>query len=100
MTMKYKIKYLPIANKDILAIDEALAEYPGKAKRLFQEMDKKLKLLEDMPHMWSYYSDNLKYRKMILEDYLLFYLVDDKAREIRVYRVLYSRMDIPPHIDE
>ena len=49
--MRYKIKYLPIANLDILAIDEVLAEYPNKAGRIFQEMDKKLKLLEDMPHM-------------------------------------------------
>ena len=100
MAMKYRVKYLSIANMDILAIDEVLAEYPNKAKRIFQEMDKKLQLLEDMPHMWPYYGDKMKYRKMILEDYLLFYLVDDEVKEVKVYRVLYARMDMPVHIEE
>ena len=98
--MKYKVKNLPIANQDLVAIDKALEEYPNKAGRLFQEIHKKLKQLEDMPHMWPQYSHNMKYRKMVLEDYLLFYQVDDGAREVRVYRILYGKMDIPRHIVE
>jgi len=47
--MKYKVTYLPLANQDILRISKALENYPNKAKRLFQEMENKLKMLEDMP---------------------------------------------------
>ena len=40
--MKYKVIYLPIANRDIVKIDDALTEYPNKAKRIFKEMESKV----------------------------------------------------------
>ena len=96
--MKYKVTYLPIFNHDILRISEALAGYPKKAKRIFQEMDKKLLALEDMPYLWAVYPANPKYRQMVLEDHLLFYLVDKDERKVKVYRVLYDKMDVPKHL--
>jgi plasmid stabilization system protein ParE len=96
--MKFKVTYLPIFHHDILKMTEALADYPIKAKRLFQEMDRKLLALEDIPYIWAVYHANPKYRQMILEDHLLFYLVDEDERKIRAYRVLYDRMDVPKHI--
>jgi len=98
--MKYKISYLPIANRDILRISEALEEYPNKAKKLFQEMEKRIKNLEDMPYSHPAYHLRPKYRRMILEDHLLFYVVDDNEKKVMIYRVLYSKMDIPKHIEE
>jgi plasmid stabilization system protein ParE len=50
--MRYSATYLPIANRDIIEIDNALAEYPAKARRLFQEIENKVKMLEDMPYIW------------------------------------------------
>ena len=96
--MKYKLTYLPIFNRDILQISKALADYPKKARRIFQEMEKKLLALEDMPYLWAVYSVNPKYRQMVLEDHLLFYLVDENECKVRVYRVLYDRVDIPKHL--
>jgi plasmid stabilization system protein ParE len=96
--MKFKVTYLPIFHNDILKITEALADYPIKAKRIFQEMDRKLLTLEDMPYIWAVYRVNPKYRQMILEDHLLFYLVDENERKIRVYRALYDKMDVPKHL--
>ena len=52
MDMKYKATYLPTADMDIQQIDEALNGYPNKAKRLFQEIERKVKRLEDMPYMY------------------------------------------------
>jgi plasmid stabilization system protein ParE len=92
--MKYKVSYLPIANEDIVDICDALTDYPKKAQRLFQEMEKKLKLLEDLPHMWPVYPLSPEYRQMILEDHLLFYTVDDNECKIKVYRILYAKRDI------
>ena len=34
--MKYKVIYLPIANRDIVKIDDALTEYPNKAKHVLR----------------------------------------------------------------
>ena len=98
MDMKYKVSYLPIASLDIRRIEEALTDYPQKAKRLFQEMDKKLRMLENMPNMWPVYHADSKYRQMVLEDHLLFYLVDETEKKVTIYRVLYNKMDIPQYI--
>ena len=87
--MKYKVKYLPILARDIQQINEVLVEYPAKAKRLIQEMDEKLLKLENMPHMWPVFHARPGYRKMVLEDHLLFYVVDDEKCEVRVCRILY-----------
>ena len=95
--MKYKISYLPIADRDILRISDALINYPNKAKRLFREMEKKLSILEDMPYTWPVYQVKPKYRQMVLEDHLLFYTVAEDERKVKVYRVLYNRMDILSH---
>ena len=92
--MKYDVVYLPIAKLDIINISEALSEYPSKAKRLFQELEKKIALLENLPYMWPEYHARPEYRRMVLEDHLLFYAVDEDNRKIKVYRVLYSKIDI------
>ena len=96
--MKYKVIYLSIFDRDIARISEALADYPNKAKRLFQEIERKLKTLEDMPYSWPVYQIKPEYRQMILEDHLLFYKVDESESKVKVYRVFYGKMDIPKHI--
>jgi len=97
--MKIEPIYLPVANRDILRIDEALSDYPNKAARIFQEIDKKVTDLKDMPYMWPVYQARPEYRRMILEDHLLFYKVDEDDYKIRIHRILYAKMDIPEHLD-
>jgi len=97
--MKYDIVYLPIANRDIIRIDEALINYPNKAKRIFREMDLKVTDLEDMPLMWPVYQAKPEYRRMIPEDHLLFYKVDESEHKVRIYRIMYDRMNIPEHLE-
>ena len=97
--MKYNVVYLPIANRDIIRISEALSEYPGKAKRLFQELERKIALLGSLPYMWPEYQAKPEYRRMVLEDHLLFYSVDESEQKVRIYRVLYSKMDIAGQIE-
>ena len=97
--MKYKVIYLPIANRDIIRMDDALEEYPNKAKRIFKEIESKVTNLEEMPYMWPVYQSKPEYRRMIIEDHLLFYKVDDDEQIVRIYRVLYDKMDIPEYLE-
>jgi len=97
--MKCEIVYLPIANRDIIRIDDALIDYPNKAKRIFQEMESKVADLKEMPYMWPVYQAKPEYRRMILEDHLLFYKVDDNEHKVRVYRVLYDKMNIQEYLE-
>jgi len=99
MGMKYKAIYLPVANLDIIRIGDALVDYPGKAKRFFIELEKKIALVEKMPYMWSEYIQRPRYRCMVLEDHLLFYKVDEDGKKIKVYRVLYSKMNILEYLE-
>ena len=97
--MKYKIVYLPIANRDIIRIDAALLEYPSKAKRIFNELESKVTDLEEMPYMWPVYPANTEYRRMILEDHLLFYKVDKDEQKVKIFRILYDKINIPEHLE-
>jgi plasmid stabilization system protein ParE len=93
MAIKYRIIYLPIFNRDIQRIAEALKDYPQKAKRLFHDIDRKLLMLEDFPYMCAVYHANPKYRQMVLDDHLLFYFVDEDALLVKVYRILYEKIN-------
>ena len=99
MIMKYTVKYLPSLAKDIHRISEALNKYPAKARRLMKEMDEKLLKLETMPKMWPVFHEIPKYRRMVLEDHLLFYRVDDKRREVKACRIFYHRADAARHLE-
>ena len=88
--MKYEILYLLIAQRDITRISDTLSGHPVRARRLFGEIESKLKLLKFMPHMWPSFDPRPELRKMDLEDHMLFYLVDESQRQVTVYRVLYD----------
>ena len=96
--MKYKVKYLPSLARDIHRISVALQQYPEKAKRLIKELDEKLLQLEDMPHVWPVFHARPKYRKMLLEDHLLFYTVDDMSYEVKACRIFYHKMNVEQHL--
>ena len=96
--MKYTVKYLPSFSRDLNKIAKALEEYPTKAMRLFKEMDEKLLLLKNAPKMYPIFNARPKYRKMTLEDHLLFYTLDEQSKEVKVCHILYARVDIPRYL--
>jgi plasmid stabilization system protein ParE len=98
--MVYKVKLLPRANRDISNLADVLAPYPNKAKRLFQEMERKLDALKDNPFAWPIYHANPNYRRMLLEGHALFYIVDEDRHEAKVYRVIYEKRDIPRLLED
>lgn len=91
--MEYKVRLLPKANVDLVEIDANLADFPQKARRLFLALDKQLALLREMPQMYPVYEDVPAFRKMVVLDFLVFYTVDDAAREILIHRMRPGRMD-------
>ena len=83
MAINYRVKYLPSLARDIHRISEALEKHLAKAERLFQEMDEKTLKLEDIP-LCPILHARSKYRKMVLEDHLLFYTVDTDRYEVKL----------------
>ncbi len=92
--MKYRVLHTPQANKEITAIARALAPYPNMGKRIFHEMDDKLKGLKVNPFAWPLYPANPKYRRMNIEGHSIFYIVAEDQHEVIICHVYYSKRDI------
>ena len=92
--MSYKILISPIFEIDLAEIDFYLSEYPKKVKRIIEKIDKALPVLANMPKIHPVYEDFPVFRKMIVEDYLIFYLVNEKEKNVEIHRLIYGRMDL------
>ena len=80
--MTYKIKYLPLAVQDLNDIARYLSGfYPKTASRVLKEMREKITKLSDTPKMCEIYPLDPVYRKMVIDQYLVFYQVNDQITE-------------------
>ena len=91
----YKLEYISTFHTDVLQVAENLEEHPQKALRLFSKIDKILSNLVAMPEMYPVYEDFSVFRKITIEDYLVFYIINKQDGIIEVHRLLYGKMDIP-----
>ncbi len=94
MDKKYKIEYLPIAEQDLNDIFEyIMIDHPDAALRMANQIDESVLTLEAFPYMGSVPNDPrlqaLHYRFLIVEPYLIFYVINDNIVEIR--RILHGK---------
>ncbi len=94
MKKKYSIKYLPVAQRDLGGIIEYIKiDSPVSAHKFLDKFDKSVVKLEDFPFMGQIPKDNrlqrLKYRILVIDSYLVFYVVKDTIVEIR--RILHGK---------
>lgn len=98
--MTYKIKYLPLAVQDLRDIAEYLSGfYPKTAKRVLKELRDKIAKLGDTPKMCEIYRLDPQYRKMIVEQYLVFYQINESDRTVEIHRVLRGSWNLPHYLD-
>ncbi|MBI2265021.1 MAG: type II toxin-antitoxin system RelE/ParE family toxin [Armatimonadetes bacterium] len=91
---KYRVVYLPIAEKDLMEIIEYVRmDKPGAALDLLEHIDKAISRLEDFPESGKTPRDirlqRLNYRLLIVENYLVFYVV--KGKEVEIRRILHGQ---------
>lgn len=94
MSNQHRIEYLPIAQKDLEEILEYIQiDNPSAALDLLDQVDKAVSQLADFPYMGVVPKDlnlqYLSYRMLIVESYLIFYVVKDGTIEIR--RILHGK---------
>ena len=94
MAMTYKLEYISTFHADVLHVVDILDDCPEKAERIFSKLDKILGKLVDMPEMYPVYEGFPVFRKITVEDYLVFYTVNKQDRLIEVHRLLFERMDM------
>lgn len=98
--MLYDLEYLPIAKRDLTEIVRYLShqlQNPGAAEQLADEMIEAVEAARSFPYAAPLYFPirplEHDYRKLLVQSYLIFYWVDDRARKITVTRAVYAKRD-------
>ena len=93
MKSSYRIEYLPIAEEDLLEIFDYICEDdPKAAARFIDRIDANVGKLADFPRLGNIPQDErlntMGYRMLVIDNYLVFYVILDQTVEIR--RVLHG----------
>lgn len=98
--MMYKLEYLPTALNDMVEIVKYISvelKNPIAANRLSEEFIKAAEGLTDFPYSNPVYTPmrplKREYRKTVVENYIMFYWVDEANKIITIARVLYGKRD-------
>lgn len=94
---RYRIRYTPLSYEDLDEIDTYITETlcnEAAAERLLAEMEKSINQLRQFPQIGSRVEDAYLaakgYRKLVVENYLIFHLINEDAKEVIIMRVLYG----------
>ena len=95
----YRVKYFETVRTDRAVIKAHLDQFSQPAaKRLFGKIRSRMELVKHNPYMYKAYNRRPQFRVMVVDDYLVFYKVDDEEKTIEVHRVLHGMMDIEQQI--
>jgi addiction module RelE/StbE family toxin len=88
MKKKLKIRYLPIAQQDLIEIFDYIKEdNPSAATSFINKIDKSISKLELFPQLGVVPKDDrlefLGYRMLVIDNYLVFYVLFENFVEIR-----------------
>ena len=93
--MKYRLRFLQSAQKDLHEAVDYTAQHSLKAAHDFlDKLDKRLLLICDFPNSCEIYRHNPTLRRLIVDHYLIFYEADEKNKIINVYRILHGSRNI------
>ena len=99
--MNYQVNISDKAGEDLRQIYLYIANTlmaPVTAKRQLQRLEGNILGLDYMPSMFKIYEKepwrSRKLHVMPVDNYVVFYFIDEKEKIVTVTRVLYGRMDI------
>jgi toxin ParE1/3/4 len=94
---KYQVEFTSKAIADLEQIYVYIANElfnPDAAQRLLYKFEKQIMILSSYPFSSNIVQDSYLrkkgYRKLVVDNYLVFYLVDEISSKVRVMRVLYG----------
>jgi addiction module RelE/StbE family toxin len=99
--MNYRVEYLPLALSDLKSAAAHISNelgMPKAATELVERIVGDIDSLADFPYSQPAYTPikPLKhdFRKMVVQNYSVFYWVDENSKTITVARILYNRRNI------
>jgi toxin ParE1/3/4 len=95
----YKLKYLPLALKDLRGITDYITDTLKAQKAaldLLNALDDSISMLQEYPYSYKVYLSikelEIEYRLLPVKNYLVFYVV--KEQVVEIHRVVYAKMDL------
>ncbi len=97
MPDKYTLRYLPIAQEDLLSIYDWIAQDShNRAVKFVDKLDERIGLLETHPKLGREPRNpklrEYGYRVLIIEPYLVFYVIREKM--IEIHRVIHGSRNL------
>jgi len=96
----YQSDFLPIARQDMTDIAHYVSHAlfnPTAAEKLADYMIEAAERLKDFPYINSIHQSikplKKEYRKLIVKNYIMFYVIDEKEKRVTIARVIYARRD-------
>jgi addiction module RelE/StbE family toxin len=97
--LKYTVRFSPFAKEDTKEINLYLSKfYPGTPSRFTASLKEHIANLKVNPYIYPEYSENTVYRRMLVGNYIVFYKVNDTAKQIDIYRILRASWDLPQYV--
>ena len=93
--MIYSVNISSQADKDIRAIYEYIAISllsPENADAQLSRLEDRINHLDRLPKRFPKYKNDIRF--MPVDNYLVFYTVDDNSKDVSVLRVMYGKRDI------
>ena len=96
----YALKFYPKAKQDLVDIYDYISRElgnPDAAQKLLDAFEKGLVQAREIPiscpKIVNVPVKNKEIRKLIVENYIIFYLANEQEKQIEVVRILYGMMD-------
>ena len=93
----YSLKFTPKAGEDLEQIYNYISEKLFNviaANNLLEKIENSIMNLKDFPYSCSLVSDELLkskgYRKLIVENYIVFHLINESEKQVVIMRILYG----------
>ncbi|WP_106497264.1 type II toxin-antitoxin system RelE/ParE family toxin [Lentibacillus sp. Marseille-P4043] len=94
---KYTIKFAPKAFEDLDEIYSYITDdlyNEGAADSLLKKIETSVMRLKEFPFSCSFVTDEILkskgYRKLVIENYIAFYLIEEEEKQVVVMRVLFG----------
>ena len=99
--MNYRIRYLPETLKDKAEIKQYLSQYyASTVKKFFALLKKRIAQVKQFPYSSPVYEDDADYRRLVVGDYLVFYMIDEANKIVEIHRIFHGLKDIRSQINK
>ncbi|MCL2412354.1 MAG: type II toxin-antitoxin system RelE/ParE family toxin [Treponema sp.] len=97
--MKYNVRFSPFAKEDKKEIKIYLSKFYTETPRRFTTALKEyINNLKNNPYIYPEYPENTDYHRMFVNNYVVFYKINDTEKQIDIYRILRASWDLPKYL--